>query len=162
DDDDEDDRREERREQVEEGDEPGPLADDVDEEDDTEAGAHLHRARAAEDQERAVDDVRDDHQVGDVDRDLEERAAREEVEQALEHQAPPLSSARMTASACAVTRTSWTRRALAPARAASTAAAIDAPRRSPAGGGGAPAAADARRARKDFRLAPTSTGAGTA
>ena len=70
---------------------PSPLRDDVDEEDDAEAGAHLHRARAAEHEQRAVDDVGDDEDVDRVDEDLERTAAREEVAEALEHQRPPLS-----------------------------------------------------------------------
>ena len=61
-----------------------PLRHDVDEEDDAEPGAHLHRARAAEHQERAVDDLRDDEQIDHVDRRPGgSRAVREEVEQAL-------------------------------------------------------------------------------
>ena len=86
DDDDQDDRREQRREQVEEGDEAGPLRDDVDEEDDTEPGAHLHRTRATEHEERAVDDIRDDEEVCDVYEDLEDRARREQIPEAFQHQ----------------------------------------------------------------------------
>ena len=69
--------------------EVGPLRDDVDEEDDAEADAHLHRARSAKDEQRAVDDVGHEQDVGDVGEDAAEGPAREEVKEALEHQGPP-------------------------------------------------------------------------
>src|SRR6185312_10771216 len=160
----------ERRQQVVQRDEAGPLGDDVDEEDDAEAGPHLHRARAAEDEERAVDDPRDDEDVEHVDRDLRERPAREEVEQPFEHQLWP-SSIRSRSIAWRVARTSWTRSAAAPWRAANRAAAIDAPIRASGidHAAGAPRpdvpsglAGGSTAVRNDLRLAPTSTGTPTA
>jgi hypothetical protein len=72
-DDDEDDRRrrQERRQHVVQRRQPRVSGEDVDDQDHGKTEAHLHRAGAAQDEERAVDDVGNERQIDDVDQDLQ-------------------------------------------------------------------------------------------
>src|SRR5581483_5974351 len=146
-----DDRAQQGGQEREQSREARVLRDGVEQEEQAEARAHLHRARSTKEKERAIDDVRNDEQIDRVDRHFDPGSTREKVKEAFEHQVPPRKRWK-TSIACAVARTSCTRRMLAPARAAKMAAAIDPPIRSPA------LASLSKLFRKDFRLAPIKTG----
>ena len=85
DDDDEDDRREQPREQVHQRDELRVFGPGVDHPHDGKANAHLHRARPAQHEQRAVDHVSDDDDVDEIAHDFERRARSEQVQKALRH-----------------------------------------------------------------------------
>ena len=146
-----------RVEQVEERDEVRPLGDARRRADDAEARAHLHRARPAQDEQRAVDDVGDDEDVDDVGERPTRAPPREEVKEALEHGLgllPALGEARRARSRACRGRAHVVDADDARRRpgAACSAAAMEAPMRS-AGG-----ASRSTTARNDLRLAPTATG----
>src|SRR5690349_19728490 len=48
--------------------------------------SHLHRTRSLQDEEGAIDHIRDDEEVSDVYKDLENRARRKKMAETLEHQ----------------------------------------------------------------------------
>src|SRR6185437_9122981 len=88
DDHDQDDGREQRREQAEQRRQLEQLGAEVDERHDPEADGHLDGAGATQDEQRAIDDPRDDDDVDEVSQDLRERAGDEEPAQELEHDLP--------------------------------------------------------------------------
>src|SRR5690606_21311470 len=132
--------REDGVEERPDGDEAGALREGVGDADEAHADGHLHRARAADDHEHQVDEHGGHGDVEEIPRDHPELAieegqdaGRECLEEPLEdsaHSPSPSVIFAQTRSAWRVSRTSWTRTARAPARAAAIAAAIDPPRRS--------------------------------
>ena len=88
----EDDRREEGREQVGQRHQAQVLGAEVHQEDDAETNSHLHRACAAKDEQRAVDEVRDDDDVEHVDRNFAPGTRLEQMEEPLRHRPTAVSA----------------------------------------------------------------------
>ncbi len=91
----EDDRREHVLQQAQQRDELEDVRRRIEQEDDAEAEAHLHRARAAHREQEAVDDVGDDEDVDRVAQELGRGAAGEDAVEHVKHVHPPRGSHRV-------------------------------------------------------------------